>query len=72
MSKHFRHVPRVDAVGAQADSETVTCRRGNNPFGHPADCECRRASQPVPEVDDALVFKKSPYGKWWSVPVRET
>lgn len=69
MSKPFRHVPRVDAVGAQFEADEVKCRRGNNPYGHPADCPCRRASQSVPYEDDAPVFEKSPHGKWWTIPV---
>lgn len=50
--KAHRDLPRVSAVGAREDPEVVTCRRGNNPFGHPAECSFRRASQSVPYWPD--------------------
>ncbi len=29
----------------------VTCRKGNNPFGHPAECECATAVESVAVFD---------------------
>lgn len=44
-------LPRVSAVGARSEDAPATCRKGNNPFFHPRDCDCItevRASQQVP------------------------
>ena len=57
MSKQFRDVPRTTAVGAQSQPEQPKCRRGNNPFFHPRDCDCItevRASQQVPYQEPEL------------------
>ena len=42
MSKPYRHVPRVDAVGAAFEATGSTaCKKGNNPYFHPRDCDCQ-------------------------------
>lgn len=67
MSKHFRDAPRIGAVGAQSEPEQVTCRRGNNPFGHPAGCDCRRASLEVP-VAEVVEFPASRHNALFDPP----
>lgn len=64
-----RLLPRVTAVGAQAEVAEVKCRRGNNPYGHPASCPCRRAAQTVPYDEPEPDLPPSPHQRWWT-PVK--
>lgn len=45
-------IPSLHGVGYVREQATSSrCRRGNQPYGHNPECDCRRASQTVPYAE---------------------